>query len=69
MGYLRSLVDRFLAANRERVEKGSRFSQLSDIEKEDILRRAKRLSRVGNGTLTEISRRIARRLGRSAAAW
>jgi RNA polymerase sigma factor (sigma-70 family) len=66
VGYLRSLVDRFLKANHERVERGSRFSQLSDIEKEDILRRAKRLSRVGSGTLSEISRRIARRLGRSA---
>src|SRR5947209_12324430 len=39
---------------------------MSEAEREDILRRAKRLSRVGGGTLTEISRRIARRLGRSA---
>jgi RNA polymerase sigma factor (sigma-70 family) len=66
VGYLRSLVDRFLAANREQVERGGRFSQLSENEKEEILRRAKRLSRVGHGTLTEVSRRIARRLGRSA---
>jgi RNA polymerase sigma factor (sigma-70 family) len=66
VGYLRSLVDRFLAANQERVERGGRFSQLSEIEKEEILRRAKRLARVSSGTLTEISRRIGRRLGRSA---
>jgi len=65
MGFLQSLVDRFVAANRDRVEKGSRFSQLSEMEKEDILRRAKRLARVSSGTLTEVSRRIARRLGRS----
>ena len=65
MGYLKSVVDRFLAANRDRVERGSRFSQLSDEEKEDILRRAKRLARVNSSTLTEVSRRIARRLGRS----
>ena len=45
--------------------KSSHFSQLSDAEKEDILRRASRLSRVQGSTLTEISRRIARRLGRS----
>jgi RNA polymerase sigma factor (sigma-70 family) len=66
IGYLRSLVDRFLATNKARVDRGSKFSQLTEVEKEDILRRAKRLARVGSGTLTEVSRRIARRLGRSA---
>jgi RNA polymerase sigma factor (sigma-70 family) len=66
VGFLKSLVDRFVAANKDRVEKSSRFSQLSDAEKEEILRRAKRLARVSGGTLTEVSRRIARRLGRSA---
>jgi RNA polymerase sigma factor (sigma-70 family) len=65
VGFLQSLVEPFLEANQDRVDRGSRFSQLSDMEKEDILRRAKRLARVGSGTLTEISRRIARRLGRS----
>src|SRR5262249_551636 len=65
VGFVKSVVDRFLAAHTERVERGSRFSQLSDEEREEILRRAKRLARVGGGTLTEVSRRIARRLGRS----
>jgi RNA polymerase primary sigma factor len=64
VGYLQSVVERFLAANEERVAKSGRFSQLSDAEKDEILRRARRLSRVG-GSLTEVSRRIARRLGRS----
>jgi RNA polymerase sigma factor (sigma-70 family) len=65
VGFVQSVVDRFLAANQDRVQKSSRFSQLSDEEKEEILRRARRLSRVSGGTLTEVSRRIARRLGRS----
>ncbi len=65
VGFVQSVVDRFLTAHSERVERGSRFSQLSDDEKEEILRRAKRLAHVGGGTLTEVSRRIARRLGRS----
>jgi RNA polymerase sigma factor (sigma-70 family) len=65
VGFVQSVVDRFLASNQERVEKSSRFSQLTDEEKEEILRRARRLSRVSGGTLTEVSRRIARRLGRS----
>jgi RNA polymerase sigma factor (sigma-70 family) len=68
MAYLQSLVDRFLAANKDRVERSSRFSQLSQEEKEEICRRARRLARVGSGTLTEVSRRIARRLGRSTEA-
>jgi RNA polymerase sigma factor (sigma-70 family) len=65
VGFVQSVVDRFLRSNQEHVEKSARFSQLSEVEKEDILRRAKRLSRVSGGTLTEVSRRIARRLGRS----
>jgi RNA polymerase primary sigma factor len=66
VGFLPSLTDPFLAANSDRVERSSRFSQLSEGEKDDILRRARRLARVGSSTLTEVSRRIARRLGRSA---
>jgi RNA polymerase sigma factor (sigma-70 family) len=65
VGFLPSLLDLFLKANKDRVEKSARFSQMSEQEKEDILRRARRLSRVAGGTLTEVSRRIARRLGRS----
>lgn len=65
LGFLPSLVDPFLNANQAQVERGSRFTQLSEPEKEEILRRARRLARVTQGTLTEISRRIARRLGRS----
>jgi RNA polymerase primary sigma factor len=66
IGYTQSVVDRFLATHPDRVERGGRFSQMSDHEREEILRRAKRLSRACGGTLTEISRRIARKLGRSA---
>jgi len=65
LGFPRSVVDRFLASNQATVQRGSRFSQLTEAEKEDILYRAKRLSRVDGGTLTEVSRRIARKLGRS----
>jgi RNA polymerase sigma factor (sigma-70 family) len=65
VGFVQSVVDRFLASNQDRVQKSGRFSQLTDEEKEEILRRARRLSRVSGGTLTEVSRRIARRLGRS----
>jgi RNA polymerase sigma factor (sigma-70 family) len=65
IGYRQAVIDRFLAMHQDRVQRGGRFSQMSETEREQILRRAKRLSRVSGGTLTEISRRIARRLGRS----
>ncbi len=65
VGFLPSLVDPFLLANQDRVERGGRFSHLTELEKDEILRRARRLARVPAGTLTEVSRRIARRLGRS----
>src|SRR5262249_44838776 len=60
LGFKTSVVENFLANYPDRVERGSRFSQLTEQEREDILCRAKRMARVG-GTLTEISRRIARR--------
>jgi len=66
VGFLPSLVDPFLTANQARVQRSSQFSQLTDMEKDDILRRARRLARVSATTLTEVSRRIGRRLGRSA---
>ncbi len=65
MGFLPSLVDPFLAANKERIEKSGKFTLLGQDEKDDILRRARRFARLGLGTLSEVSRRIARRLGRS----
>jgi len=65
IGFPQSILDTFLATNKEHVERGGRFSQLTDDEKEEILKRARRLSRVAGGSLTEVSRRIARRLERS----
>jgi RNA polymerase sigma factor (sigma-70 family) len=65
VGYVQSVVDRFLAANRERVEKSSQFSQLTDAEKEEIVRRAAQMVRLPGGTLTQVSRRIARQLART----
>lgn len=65
MGFLPSLVDPFLEANKDRFERSAKFTLLEQQEKDDILRRARRFARVGLGSLTEISRRIARRLHRS----
>jgi RNA polymerase primary sigma factor len=65
MAFPQSVVEQFLTAHRDRVERSGRFSHLSGAERDVILHRAQRLSRAG-GSLTEISKRIARKLGRSA---
>jgi RNA polymerase primary sigma factor len=67
VGFPEAAVARFVAANRGRVERGGRFSHLSEAEKTEILTHARLLAR-GGGALTEISRRVARMLGRSAEA-
>ena len=61
MGFRQSALDRFLAVHQARVERGSRFSQLSEKEKEEILRRARRLAHSAGGSLSEVSRRIGQR--------
>ena len=45
LGFKQSVIDDFLLTNTARVERGGRFSQMTDAEREDVLRRAKRLSR------------------------
>jgi len=64
IGFLQSSVERFVASNAEEVRRGTRFSQLSTIEREEIVRRARRLARYG-GCPADISRRLARKLNRS----
>ncbi len=64
VGFLRSSVDRFVKTNHERVARGARFSQLTDEQRQDIIDRARRLANAGGGQ-SEISRRLAKRAGRS----
>jgi RNA polymerase sigma factor (sigma-70 family) len=64
VGFLKSSVDRYLQNNRGHVARSMNFSQLSDEDREEILRRARRLARYG-GCPAEISRRIARHMNRS----
>lgn len=64
VGFLQASVERFVAENRDRVKRGERFSQLSEDERGEIVERARRLARAG-GCPSEVTRRIARRMGRS----
>mgnify|MGYP001401401870 CR=1 FL=1 len=67
LGFPRSAVERFIQQNPARVERGGRFSHLTEDEKDEILTTARQLARAGD-SLTAVSRRIAAQMGRSAEA-
>jgi RNA polymerase sigma factor (sigma-70 family) len=65
VGFLISSVERFFAGHRDQVARGTNFSQLTDAEREDILKKAERLAIYCRCCANEIARRIARRINRS----
>jgi len=65
VGFLESSVVRFVEAHRDQVDRGTRFRQLTDSERDEIVRRARRMAQFGRGGLVEIARRIARKMERS----
>jgi len=64
VGFLASAVERFVHDNPLRVERGTRFSQLSPDEHERVIAWARRLARAG-ACPADVHRRIAARLHRS----
>ena len=64
VGFLAADVERFVAANPLRIERGSRFSQLSTDDHDKIITWARRLAAAG-ACPADVHRRIAKRLGRS----
>ena len=64
IAFLRSSVDRFVRANQSRVERGGRFSQLTDEQKNELVTDARRLSAEGMERV-EVMRLIADRMGRT----
>lgn len=64
VGFLKSSVDRFVMHNRGRIERGERFSQMTNQERDEILQRARSFSHRGNCP-SEISRLLAEHFGRS----
>jgi len=65
VGFLRSSVQRFVDENSDRVRRGANFSQMSEIERDEIISRARRLASAG-GCPSDIARRIAQKMNRSA---
>ena len=67
LAFPRSVVERFVSEHRDLVEKGAKFSHLTENEKDDILKLARELKDTGS-SLTDMCKRIANRLGRSPEA-
>ena len=64
IGFLSSSVDRFVRDHKDEVRRGSRFSQLSDDEREEMVRKARRLARYG-ACPSEVSKRLSKTFDRS----
>jgi RNA polymerase primary sigma factor len=67
LGFPISAVEQFSNAHRDQVERGGKFSHLTDHEKNEIVLEARQMAARGNN-LTETSKNIADRLGRSTEA-
>lgn len=65
VGFLRSSVDRFVRKNQRRVERGGRFRQLTDRERQELIADARRLAEEGHGR-SEAIRLLTDRTGRTA---
>lgn len=64
LAFLRSSVERFVSLHAHEVARGSRFSHLSERDREKMIARARRLARAGANP-TEVGRRLAKKFERS----
>lgn len=66
VAFLESSVAQFVESHREQVERGGRFRQLTDTEREEIIHRARRMITASDEAgLIEVARRIAQKMQRS----
>jgi RNA polymerase primary sigma factor/RNA polymerase sigma factor len=64
VGFLESSVRKFVEQNRDRVRRGSQFSQLTEAEKSEIIERARRLAQAG-ACPADVTKRLAAKMNRS----
>ena len=51
VGFLESSLTRFVTTHREQVDRGTRFRQLTDAERDEIVRRARRMAQIDQAGL------------------
>ncbi len=64
VGFLQSSVEKFVAKNRDKVQRSARFRQMTDGERRQIVESARRLFDAGY-TPPEVAKRVADRMDRS----
>jgi RNA polymerase sigma factor (sigma-70 family) len=64
VGFMLGTVERFLALHRDQIIRAGNFSQANELEKAEILRRAKRLAKHCGCCISEITRRVGLRFNR-----
>ncbi len=64
VGFLRSSVDRFVNEHETEIHRSSRFSQITDSEKQEMISKARRLA-IHGACPSEVGRRLSRVFGRS----
>jgi len=65
LAFLESSVKEFVTRRRRQVLRSVRFSHMTPAERQEILRRARRMASFTNCRLSEVARRIAARTGRA----
>lgn len=65
LGFLESSVARFVENHEDEVERGARFTQLDDLERSEIVDRARKLIDEGHSS-TDIVRKLSDQFGRSS---
>jgi len=65
IAFLESSVRWFVQSRRKRILRSMRFSQMTAVEKRDVLRRARRMARFTQCTLSDVAKRLAARTGRA----
>ena len=65
IGFLESSVRWFHERHKRAIQRSSKFSQMTEQERWEIIRKARRMAKSTGSTLSDIARRIAARSGRS----
>ncbi len=65
VAFIQRSLDTFNAKRPQQVERSRQFTQLSPLERQDVIRRAKRMAGFCECNLNDVAKRIAAKLGRS----
>lgn len=65
IGFLTSSVERFIQHRRQEVLRSVHFSHMTPQQKQDLIRRARRMARFAECSLSDVVRRLAARTGRA----